>query len=163
MPTNKIKETTEQFEEEFFETQVVEKTNKKITEDAIIQALANTNKIDEVVRKADAVRTTKRLVDLEIKQKQFLEEMKRAPKRSISIAPHYANSFGNVMRISINSVCVYVPCDGRSYDVPEMFADEAMNRMQKVNKKINMMKQSANGGKELITFDNTSAGSVKIF
>ena len=45
----------------------------------------------------------------------------------------YRPYFGNKMAGSINGITVYIPCDGKVYQIPKSHAIEAMSRVRKVD------------------------------
>ena len=48
-------------------------------------------------------------------------------------SPFYRAYFGNVMPIIINGIGVYVPRDGKTYEIPKAFADVFKERIARVD------------------------------
>ena len=63
-----------------------------------------------------------------LKQKYLAEE-----KVPVTISPMYAPYFGEIMEVSINGIYLSIPCDGKSYNIPETFASEVNARIMAVD------------------------------
>ena len=79
----------------------------------------------QTVRQADSVMH---------KQEQMIHDKLSKQKRvSVTIAPQYRPYFGDVMAVFLQGLAVYVPVDGRSYQIPEDFAAIVHERLARVN------------------------------
>ena len=68
--------------------------------------------------------------------KKFREE----ERVSVSIPPLYKPYFGKVMTVSINGISCAIPVDGKTYQVPKSFAEEAQIRMFRQNEMLEKQK-----------------------
>lgn len=71
--------------------------------------------------------------DVDHKQKLLLKTYRNQNKVSVRVAPSYAKYFGRTMRVTINGIAVTIRCDGKSVQVPEIFAAEIYRRMNHVD------------------------------
>ena len=65
----------------------------------------------------------------------IVEKQKRVP---VSMSPMYATYFGEVMTVSLNGMSIFLPIDGRTYEVPEAFARIVHKRRRMVDAQQNM-------------------------
>lgn len=79
---------------------------------------------------------TAEINDLEKRQKDLVHQYTSEERVDVSIAPMYANEFGNVLRVSVNCISVTVPCNGKHYKVPATFATEINRRITAVNMRL---------------------------
>ena len=70
---------------------------------------------------------------LEKKRLSLVEKYKAEKKYKVKGAPAYQAHFGNVMSIVINGVLITVPLDGRSYEIPESFAQVFNTRIRQID------------------------------
>lgn len=70
----------------------------------------------------------------EHRRKQLAKEFSEQEKVPVSISPLYKPHFGSSMTVSINGIAIVIPCNGKTYRVPEAFALEAMARISKIDK-----------------------------
>lgn len=70
---------------------------------------------------------------LEKRRLGLVEEFKHEKKYKVKGAPAYQAYFGNVMSIVVNGVLIAVPLDGRSYEIPESFAQVFNTRIRQVD------------------------------
>lgn len=70
---------------------------------------------------------------LEKKRFSLVEKYKAEKKYKVKGAPAYQAHFGSVMSIIINGVLVTVPLDGRSYEIPESFAQVFNSRIRQID------------------------------
>lgn len=70
---------------------------------------------------------------LEKKRFNLVEKYKAEKKYKVKGAPAYQAHFGSVMSIIINGVLVTVPLDGRSYEIPESFAQVFNSRIRQID------------------------------
>ena len=70
---------------------------------------------------------------LERKRLSLVEKYKAEKKYKVKGAPAYQAHFGSVMSIIINGVLIAVPLDGRSYEIPESFAQVFNTRIRHID------------------------------
>ena len=70
---------------------------------------------------------------LEKKRLSLVEKYKDEKKYKVKGAPAYQAHFGSVMSIIINGVLITVPLDGRSYEIPESFAQVFNSRIRQID------------------------------
>ena len=70
---------------------------------------------------------------LEKKRLSLVEKYKAEKKYKVKGAPAYQAHFGSVMSIIINGVLITVPLDGRSYEIPESFAQVFNSRIRQID------------------------------
>ena len=70
---------------------------------------------------------------LEKKRFSLVEKYKAEKKYKVKGAPAYQAHFGSVMSIIINGVLVTVPLDGRSYEIPDSFAQVFNSRIRQID------------------------------
>lgn len=115
----------------------------------------------EVGAAIDRAREQKKLSDLQLKQTAFLEQVRKETKVPVSVAPQYNAEFGNNMRVTINGISIFIPIDGKTYMVPQTFADEIARRVRKVNQKLNRFKRRGND-QNVVMVEERSIGEVKL-
>ena len=92
---------------------------------AAAQVAPTPQNLAQAVRKADTLMR---------KQEQMIHDKLSKQKRvSVTIAPQYRPYFGDVMAVFLQGLAVYVPVDGRSYQIPEDFAAIVHERLARVN------------------------------
>ena len=67
------------------------------------------------------------------RKQELFREYKDCPKVSVQISPFYAPYFSKNQPVSINGISIYVPSDGKTYQVPKPFADVIMRRIQRID------------------------------
>lgn len=82
--------------------------------------MANKAKIEANIVKESDMNVAK----AESGRRRLGAKFKKEKKVSVSISPLYKPYFGRVMTVSINGISVAVPVDGKTYQVPESFAEE---------------------------------------
>ena len=91
----------------------------------VAQVASTPQNLAQAVRKADTLMR---------KQEQMIHDKLSKQKRvSVTIAPQYRPYFGDVMAVFLQGLAVYVPVDGRSYQIPEDFAAIVHERLARVN------------------------------
>ena len=92
------------------------------------------------------------------RKQELFREYKDCPKVSVQIAPFYAPYLSKSQPVSINGISIYVPSDGKTYQVPKPFADVIMRRIQRIDALIqkqgvmsNFIEERYAGEAELIT------------
>ena len=85
---------------------------------------------NEVISESAIVAESNMDVNSKEKERKALaksfREMEKVP---IHISPLYKPYFGRVHTVTINGVSVAIPCDGKTYMVPKIFADEVRIRI----------------------------------
>ena len=76
---------------------------------------------------------TKQVNGLEEKKKTIAQQYREEAKVSVQGSPMYRPYFGNNMPIQVNGIMVYVPLDGRTYEIPKTFADVFKNRISRID------------------------------
>ena len=140
-------------------------TNKdKSTIDSLAEEIVEQNdevSLTELSHQVTQKRAAKDLAELQVRQTKFLEAVRNEPKVTVSVSPQYAAEFSRNMRVTINGISIFIPVDGRDYQVPQSFADEIKRRMHKVNQKLNRFKRNGNTNNEVL-FEEKSIGEVKL-
>ena len=54
-------------------------------------------------------------------------------KVTVAVSPLYRPYFGNVMKVSINGISIYMPIDNTPHQIPKSFADEIYGRINAVD------------------------------
>jgi hypothetical protein len=54
-------------------------------------------------------------------------------KVTVAVSPLYRPYFGNVMKVSINGISIYMPIDNTPHKLPKTFADEIHSRVNAVD------------------------------
>lgn len=75
---------------------------------------------------------------------QMAEIYVAEPKVRVAISAMFRPYFGNVMPVVLNGVPIYVPCDGKAYEIPESFAQEVFARLARVEAQIQRQEGLAN-------------------
>lgn len=68
-------------------------------------------------------------------------------KVPMAVSPLYRPYFGNVMKVSINGISIYMPIDNTTHKIPKTFADEIHSRIKAIDsimKKQDKMSNIAN-------------------
>lgn len=73
--------------------------------------------------------SNKAVAEGEKERRLLAQAMKKQEKVPVSVSPLYRPYFGRTMPVTINGTSIYVPCDGKTYMVPRMFADEIKVRI----------------------------------
>jgi len=85
-----------------------------------------------------------RQVNLLEKNKKNLALAYRQEKQvAVSMSPMYAPYLGKVHRVGLNGISIFIPCDGRSYDIPKSFASELHRKRRSIDDVI--MRQQRQG------------------
>lgn len=77
--------------------------------------------------------SNKSVAQLEKKRMSLYDKFAAEKKYKVKGAPAYQAHFGTVMTITINGIMVAVPLDGRSYEIPESFAQIFNTRIRQVD------------------------------
>lgn len=87
---------------------------------------------------------------------ELSEYYKNEKKVRVTGSPMYRPYFGNNMPIQINGIMVYVPMDGRTYEIPKTFADVFRNRIARIDALIQKQGMMAN------IIEETSPGEISL-
>lgn len=89
----------------------------------------------EVIKTSEAVRVdgSKRLHTAEMRRRELAQIYKNQRKIPVNISPLYKPHFGDTLTITINGITTVIPCDGKTYHLPQTFATEALARVAKTN------------------------------
>jgi len=63
-------------------------------------------------------------------------QLRAEEKVSISLAPMYRPYFGDVMSVFLNGLPIYLPIDGRSYQIPKSYAMIVQERRRRVDEHV---------------------------
>ncbi len=55
------------------------------------------------------------------------------PRVPLYLSPMYRPYFGNVMRVTINGISIYMPVNGTTHSIPQTFADEITRRRMAID------------------------------
>jgi len=94
------------------------------------------DKVDEKLQEyVEAKKEAKAITvnEAEKKRKKLYKHYQDEEKYPVQISPLYKPTFGEVMSIHINGFSIYVPCDGKIYNVPKTFAAEVASRIGKAD------------------------------
>lgn len=73
----------------------------------------------------------------------LVREYQKEKKIAVSLSPFYAPYLGNVARIAVNGISVFIPCTGKTYEIPETFAAELKSKVAKIDRSIQKQKAAA--------------------
>jgi len=73
-------------------------------------------------------------------------------KVRVSISAMFRPYFGNVMPVILNGVPIYIPCDGRAYEIPASFAQEVFARLARVEAQIQRQQELGNATNNLESY-----------
>lgn len=67
------------------------------------------------------------------RKQELAQHYTEEKKVKMTISPFYKPYFGANMPVQVNGIMVYIPVDGKTYDIPETFADVAARRVQRID------------------------------
>jgi hypothetical protein len=67
------------------------------------------------------------------RKQELYQIYKNEKKVPVQISPFYAPYFSKNQPVSINGISIYVPSDGKTYQVPKPFADVINRRIQRID------------------------------
>lgn len=76
---------------------------------------------------------SKQIATAKIEQENLANRYRNEEKVSMSVSPLYRPYFGNVMKVSINGISIYMPIDNTPHKIPKTFADEIYSRINAVD------------------------------
>lgn len=79
------------------------------------------------------IEASQQMVKAESARRNLTQMYQNADKVPIKVSPMYAPYFGNVMRVELNGIAVYVPIDGSTHLVSAPFADEVESRIAMID------------------------------
>lgn len=87
-------------------------------------------KKNNAVTEAEATAASNKVVaEGEKERKQLVKSMREQELVPVAVSPLYRPYFGRTMAVTINGASIYIPCDGKTYKVPKVFADEIKVRI----------------------------------
>lgn len=94
---------------------------------------------------------------------QYKEELRKQyaaeDKVPMYLSPMYRPYFGKIMRVAVNGVCIYMPVDGSTQQVPRTFADEIERR----RKSIDSMLTKQNRMSDITANHENAPGELSLF
>ena len=69
---------------------------------------------------------------------------KSEEKVPMAVSPLYRPYFGNVMKVSINGISIYMPIDNTTHFIPKTFADEIHSRVKAIDSIMKKQDRMAN-------------------
>lgn len=73
------------------------------------------------------------LHSVELKRRELVKHYKNEEKVSVTVSPMYRPYFGNTMTVAVNGITVFIPCDGKPYNLPKTHATLVMSRIARVD------------------------------
>lgn len=64
------------------------------------------------------------------------QRLKVEKKSPVTLAPMYQAYFGEVMTVTLNGLSIYVPVNGRTYQVPKSYAQIIQERRRRVDEHV---------------------------
>lgn len=116
--------------------------NIKEVETEVVEAVEETEAVEAAPAKE--VSSEAMMHTAETRRRKLSKVYKNQELIGVSVPPLYKPYFGESMVVTINGFTVVVPCDGRTYQVAEVFATEIMSRLNKTNEIIEKGKSMAN-------------------
>ena len=87
---------------------------------------------------------SKQIATAKIEQENLANRYRGEEKVSVSVSPLYRPYFGNVMKVSINGISIYMPIDNTPHKIPKTFADEIYSRVNAVDSIMKKQDRMAN-------------------
>lgn len=130
--------------------------SEEVVKQLLSQAVGNKPSINTTESiKAPTVNMNKMLYRL----KEIYKESKRLPIRIPAI---YAPFCGGYVKVAINGVGVAIPCDGKTYEVPEPLAEAIEQRLSNYDKMTSKEGYTINSENTSALFDKAGLASGKI-
>lgn len=117
--------------------------------------MANTKKIEASIE----AESNKNVASAERERKLLAQCFKKQEPISVSIPPLYKPYFGKIMTVTIQGVSIAIPVDGRSYKIPESFAEEVKIRISNQNE----LFEKHNSMSDITGNFESSAGELQLF
>lgn len=120
----------------------------------VVESAANDGTLATAIANNNA--QLKKLQDRKMQlHKYYLAE----PKVRVTISPFYRPHFGNTMLVGLNGLNIYVPCDGKGYEIPKSFADIVHERIMRVDDQVTRQNRMA----DIANNHERSIGELKLF
>ena len=117
-------------------------------------------KEDAVVTEAAiSAESNKAVAEGEKERKQLAKSMKEQDLVPVQVSPLYKPYFGRTMAVTINGASVYIPCDGKTYKVPKLFANEIKVRIANQDELFNKRRRLGDVSNNF----ESSPGELRIF
>lgn len=83
---------------------------------------------------SEALKEQSKEIAAEVKNRENLAlEYRNEEKVPVAVSPLYRPYFGNVMKVSINGISIYMPIDNTTHKIPKTFADEIYSRIKAID------------------------------
>lgn len=92
-------------------------------------------------------------------RRALAQQFKKQETVPVSVPPLYKPYFGKVMTVTINGVSCAIPVNGKTYHIPESFAEEVKIRIHRQNK----MFEKQRAMSEVQANIETSPGELSLF
>lgn len=66
-------------------------------------------------------------------EENLANKYRNEEKVAVQVSPLYRPYFGNVMKVCINGISIYMPIDNTVHKVPKTFADEIYSRVMAID------------------------------
>lgn len=76
---------------------------------------------------------SKQIATAKMEQENLANRYRNEDKVTMAVSPLYRPYFGNVMKVSINGISIYMPIDNTPHKIPKTFADEIYSRVNAVD------------------------------
>lgn len=76
---------------------------------------------------------SKQIATAKVEQENLANRYRNEDKVTMAVSPLYRPYFGNVMKVSINGISIYMPIDNTPHKIPKTFADEIYSRVNAVD------------------------------
>lgn len=77
-------------------------------------------------------------------QENLANKYRSEEKVAVQVSPLYRPYFGNVMKVCINGISIYMPIDNTVHQVPKTFADEIYSRVMAIDSIMKKQDKMAN-------------------
>lgn len=113
-------------------------TNKSTVVDEAVVENTTTVTSPQAIVGISALQAAKQTADQELRaatlnKKKLGAYYQREKKVSVTVSPFYAPRLGRVATITVNAISVYVPCDGKAYEIPETFAASLRRKLANID------------------------------
>lgn len=77
------------------------------------------------------------------KRKALVQFYKNEKKIPVSVSPFYAPYLGNRIAVGVNGIYVYIPADGKTYQVNETHGSELLAKVRKIDAMVARQKRAS--------------------
>lgn len=84
-----------------------------------------------------------KMAENERKTAELYQQFKKEDTVSVMLAPMYQPYFGEVMTVTINTLSIFVPVNGRSFQIPKSYACIVHERRRRVDDHLMMTQRMA--------------------